>query len=76
MGKHAYLIMAHNEFYILEKLLKLIDDERNDIYLHIDKKAKNFNFDKIKNTFLSIIHPILNPQIYLKDNKKLIPTLN
>lgn len=48
MKKHAYLIMAHNEFYILEKLLKLIDDERNDIYLHIDKKTKNVDFDKIK----------------------------
>ena len=39
--KFAYLIMAHNEFSILEKLLDLLDDERNDIYLHIDKKAKN-----------------------------------
>lgn len=46
--KHAYLIMAHNEPYILEKLLKLIDDERNDIYLHIDKKWKNFDFEYFK----------------------------
>lgn len=46
--KHAYLIMAHNEPYILEKLLKLIDDNRNDIYLHIDKKWKNFDFDYFK----------------------------
>lgn len=46
--KHAYLIMAHNEPYILEKLLKLIDDERNDIYLHIDKKWKEFDFEKFK----------------------------
>ena len=47
--KHAYLIMAHNEFYILEKLIKLIDDERNDIYLHIDKKVKGFDFEYFKN---------------------------
>lgn len=40
MKKHAYLIMAHNDFYTLEKLLCLIDDERNDIYIHIDKKVK------------------------------------
>ena len=46
--KHAYLIMAHNEPYILEKLLQLIDDRRNDIYLHIDKKWKNFDFDYFK----------------------------
>lgn len=24
--RHAYLIMAHNNFYILEKLLILLDD--------------------------------------------------
>ena len=45
MKKHAYLIMAHNEFYILERLLKMIDDKRNDIYLHIDKKVKDFDFE-------------------------------
>lgn len=42
--KHAYLIMAHNNFYCLEKLLLLLDDSRNDIYLHIDKKVKDFDF--------------------------------
>lgn len=46
--KHAYLIIAHNDFYILEKLLLLIDDELNDIYIHIDKKVKNFDFDYYK----------------------------
>lgn len=46
--KHAYLIIAHNNFYILEKLIKLIDDLRNDIYIHIDKKVKNFDFDYYK----------------------------
>ena len=30
--KHAYLIIAHNEFKILEKLVHLLDDSRNDIY--------------------------------------------
>lgn len=34
--------MAHNEFTILEKLIILLDDPRNDIFLHIDKKANNF----------------------------------
>lgn len=49
--KHAYLIMAHNEPYILEKILLLIDDERNDIYIHIDKKWKKFN----KNYFYNLV---------------------
>lgn len=37
--KHAYLIMAHGHFDLLKKLLVMLDDERNDIFLHIDKKA-------------------------------------
>ena len=32
--------MAHNEWQLLNTLLSLIDDERNDIFLHIDKKVK------------------------------------
>ena len=35
MEKHAYLIMAHNQFDLLCKLIRELDDERNDI----DKKA-------------------------------------
>ena len=46
--KHAYLIMAHNEPYILEKLLKLIDYSNNDIFIHIDKKAKDLDKETIK----------------------------
>lgn len=40
LKKHAYLIMAHEDFSILEKLIEAIDDKRNDIYIHIDKKVK------------------------------------
>lgn len=47
--KHAYLIMAHNQFDLLEKQLILLDDIRNDIYLHIDKKVKDFDFLYFKN---------------------------
>lgn len=43
MGKHAYLILAHKNFNQLRKLIELIDNERNDIYIHIDAKAKEFN---------------------------------
>lgn len=38
-NKFAYLVMAHKADYTLKKLLSAIDDERNDIYLHIDKKS-------------------------------------
>lgn len=43
-NKHVYLILAHNEFSILEKLIILLDDPRNDIYIHINKKVKDFDF--------------------------------
>lgn len=46
--RHAYLIMAHNDFEILEKSILLIDDDYNDIYIHIDKKVKKFNFEYFK----------------------------
>lgn len=39
--RHAYLIMAHNEFGVLRELLADLDDPRNSIYLHIDKKVHN-----------------------------------
>lgn len=38
--KHAFLILAHNLFEQLQLLINLLDDSRNDIYIHIDKKCK------------------------------------
>lgn len=46
--KHAYLIIAHNDFDLLKTLISLLDDSRNDIYVHIDKKAKNFSSNDFK----------------------------
>lgn len=40
MNKHAYLIMAHNKFEQLAFLVSLLDDARNDIFIHIDKRSK------------------------------------
>ena len=37
--KHAFLILAHNEPEVLSLLLELLDDARNDIYLHLDRRA-------------------------------------
>lgn len=37
--KHAYLIIAHNEPIILQLLISSLDDVRNDIYVHIDRKV-------------------------------------
>lgn len=45
--KHAYLIMAHNNFSQLRTLIALLDDPQNDIYLHVDKRATAFQPDEI-----------------------------
>lgn len=41
MFKHAYLIITHDEFEVLRKLIGVLDDRRNDIYVHFDRKVKN-----------------------------------
>lgn len=38
--KHAYLIIAHHEFEILQALVSALDVDSNDIYIHFDKKVK------------------------------------
>lgn len=43
--KHAYLIIAHDNIRILNILIEMLDDNRNDIYLLIDKKSKIKNED-------------------------------
>lgn len=36
--KHAYLIIAHTDFKLLENLISLLDYPDNDIFVHLDKK--------------------------------------
>ena len=47
MNRHAYLIMAHHQFDFLKELLKALDHEYNDIYLHIDQKVQDFDFTSL-----------------------------
>ena len=37
--KHAFLIMAHDNFELLKFLIELLDNEDCDIYVHVDKKC-------------------------------------
>jgi len=58
--KHAYLILAHNNYYILERLIKLLDDDRNDIFIHVDKKAgfdEGYFLNLVKKSALIFIQP-------------------
>ena len=44
--KHAFLIITHEQINILNILLHMLDDARNDIYLHLDKKS-DIRIDRI-----------------------------
>ena len=46
--RHAYMIIAHGKWEQLICLLKQIDCFNNDIYIHIDKKAKDVPIKKIE----------------------------
>lgn len=48
MEKHAYLIIAHNQFNILKRLLRALDYKENDIFIHIDEKAGAIDCEEIK----------------------------
>ena len=48
--KHSYLIISHGNIKILEMLLSAIDDDCNDIFVQVDKKAEEFPFAKIRDT--------------------------
>lgn len=37
--KHAFLILAHGEEIVLSKLIRCLDDDKNDIYIHWDAKS-------------------------------------
>ena len=62
LSKHAYLIIAHNNFNQLKLLIELLDDARNDIYLHIGKDAKNIDVS----TFTSICK---HAELYLSNER-------
>ena len=54
-NRHAYLILVHNQPRLLQVLIDMIDDERNDIYIHIDKKVDDSQFASISSKYSTII---------------------
>lgn len=62
MGKHAYLIIAHNNFNQLKTLIKCLDYKDNDIYIHIDAKAvfDVNSFDKVATKSKVVFTPRTN----------------
>lgn len=41
--KHAFLIIAHNNWWQLKKLIECLDSDTHDIFVHIDKKSEDFD---------------------------------
>lgn len=40
MGRHAFLILAHQDFEVLQYLISALDNSKNDLFLHFDQKVK------------------------------------
>lgn len=53
--RHAYLVLAHDNFDFLQTLISVLDDKRNDIFVHIDAKVKELPKLEVKNSSLYII---------------------
>lgn len=47
--RHAFLIMAHNEPYILNILLDKLRQIPGDVFIHIDKKVNENLLKELKN---------------------------
>lgn len=58
MKKHAYLILAHKDDYTFYTLLKALDDQRNDLFIHMDSKNKGYAVKKVEESirFSSVCH--------------------
>ena len=45
--RHAYLIIAHHHFDMLARLIRVLDSEHADFYIHINKSSRDFDERKI-----------------------------
>lgn len=48
MSKHAYCIMAHKTDETFWTLLSLLDDIRNDVFIHMDAKVSSWNCEEAR----------------------------
>jgi hypothetical protein len=54
--KYAYLIVAHKDDYTFRTLLAMLDDARNDIYIHMDSKNKDYKEQDISLKYSKVYH--------------------
>lgn len=53
--KHAYLILAHGSYALLQRFVSAIDDERNDIFIHIDRKQTELPHLQVRHSRLFLL---------------------
>lgn len=79
MSKHAYCIIAHSNPKQLAILLSLLDDSRNDIYIHIDRKSDTTEFMEQINTLelkCSVIFVTHRIRVYWGHYSQIVCELN
>jgi len=61
-GRHAFMIMAHEDPVVLRTLLASIDDPRHDIYLHVDPRASGIDVaglaDGVRRAHTEVVPPM------------------
>lgn len=48
MSRHAYLLLIHENTFVLKRLIQLLDYEYNDIFIHVDKNSKFIDTEEIR----------------------------
>ena len=76
MGRHAYCIIAHNNPRQLFALIDLLNDQRNDIYIHIDKKVDIRKFTPPINIHANIKFIPNRVKVYWGDYSQIVCELN
>lgn len=62
--RHAFLVIAHNNFSILESLLEILDNSNSTFFIHIDKRAI-YNKEKL-------VRCVKKSKIVFVNSKKII----
>ena len=53
--RHAWLIIAHNEFEVLQQLVSMLDVPESDFYIHFDKKVQTLPEISIERGRLTVL---------------------
>lgn len=55
MPRHAWLIIAHNEFEVLQQLVSMLDAPESDFYIHFDKKVQTLPDIRVEKGNLTVL---------------------